>query len=238
MSPSRYIFPGTPAHMQRPEKLISKSKCMQRHFSNIESLFTSRFYLPKFVLPLFAIREIFRMWRFHISLIKGTEEWDAYSSPAESVVNARWHYGDFVEAKWEQAREAEWREFVKTAASNRTRYEEIEIFLELCLLRGASSAARGARVHKHACTTATHYSQQRHFCGSLREALVCLIRAKWNFHPTVITMTLPRQRITVAKVLFTNDETVSASEAFNIQSKEKRNKSIFRFARWWIKKEL
>lgn len=120
MSPSRYIFLGIPAYVQCPEKWISKLRCMQRHFSDIESLFTFRFYSLKFVPPLFAVREIFKpAVAFCISLIKG---WNAYSSPAESVVDARWHYGGFVKAEWErETREAERRGFVKTAASNRTR---------------------------------------------------------------------------------------------------------------------
>lgn len=78
-----------------------------------------------------------------------------------------------MEAKWELTREAERRGFVKTTASNRTRYEEIETFLELCLLRATSSPALLATRHTCPQTRVMHYSPQRHFCASSRE-LACL----------------------------------------------------------------
>lgn len=80
------------------------------------------------------------------------------------------YYGSFVEAKWELAREAERRRFVKAIASNRTRYEEIETFLELCLLRGVSSPGLPSR--------GAHVSTQRARCTALRNVISVGVRGK------------------------------------------------------------
>lgn len=75
-----------------------------------------------------------------------------YSSPAEIIVNALWRYGDFVEVKWEQAREAESRGFAKTSALNairRNRNFPGTLSLPKSILPGPSRK-RGARVRKHA----------------------------------------------------------------------------------------
>jgi len=215
---------------------------MQRYFSNIESLFTSRFYLSKFVLPLFAIRETFRMAVPYFSYKGDRRMRRVFIFGRERCKRtvALWRFRGSEMRAGEGSRVERIRKdrCIEPHAIRRNRSFLGTLPPPRSILCGVLSR-RGARVHKHACTTAMHYSQQRHFRGSLREALVCLIRAKLNFRPTVITMTITTQKISVAKVLFINDKIVSTSEAFNIRSIFKIG--INRFfdlldGAWWIKK--
>jgi len=154
------------------------------------------FYIPLlFVLPLFAIREIFRMAVPYFSY-KGDRRmrrvfissWDRCK---RTVALWRFRGSEMRAGEGSSVKRIRKDRCIEPHAIRRNRNFLGTLPPPRGILCGVFSR-RGARVHKHACTTAMHYSQRRYFRGSLREALVCLIRAKWNFHPTVITMTLPR----------------------------------------------
>lgn len=145
-----------------------------------------RFYLPKFVLPrnfwdrgcvaYFSRGEKNEM-RIHLQL-----------RARRKCTVVLWKFRGSETGAGEGSGE----EKIRKGRSNRTRYEEIETFLEPRLLRGASSPALHAAWRTCPQTRVMHRSPQRHFCGSSRETLACLIQAKWNIYPTIITMTLHR----------------------------------------------
>ena len=200
MSLSRYIFLGISAHMQYLEKLISKYATTLQ----ISSLFLRmcHFNLSKFVLPLFIICENFKMVVAFGFSYKRKRERDAHLSPAEIVVNILWwHYGGFMEVKWEQAREAESRGFAKTFALNairRNRNFPGTLPPPKSILFGPFRR-RGARVRKHAwCiipnnVISVEIGGKRSLASSRQNEIFI------NNNDVVV------QKGSIVKVLFTND---------------------------------